>query len=80
MHTREHLASVANKLAREMRRGGFPRLTAQSSRETVIDWLQANDPNGIHTDRLAMAEDFDPYTLSSETAWVALGEMLADEL
>lgn len=53
-------------------------LSPDSTRETVVDWLQWNDPNGIHTDALAAGEDFDPYTL--ESAWDALASMLDDDI
>lgn len=74
--TRERLAKLANDEARGSRRGSAPVLTAASDRESVIAWLQWNDPNGCHTDALARAEDFDPYT--DAAAWEALADMLAD--
>lgn len=51
------------------------RLSADSDRGDLISWMQWNDPNGSHTDTEAAAEDVDPYTL--ETAWDALGDMVA---
>lgn len=68
------LAHAANQASSSFRRGGAPRLTATSSREDVIRWLQWNDPNGAHTDSLAQAEDIDPYT--ADEAWDALAQML----
>ncbi len=70
------IAALANEAGEGSRRGGRPRLTADSDRETVIAWLQWNDPNGCHTDALARAEGFDPYT--HERAWEALADMLSD--
>lgn len=68
------MAAQANKLAAQSRSPGAPRLTADSTREALIAWLQWNDPNGCHTDALAEVEGIDPYT--TETAWDALREMI----
>lgn len=56
---------------------GAPYLTAASSRQDVAAWLQWNDPNGCHTDALAVAEGLDPYT--DDTVWDALSEMFDDD-
>jgi hypothetical protein len=68
------LAERANEAASLSRRAGAPRLTAESTRETLIAWLQWNDPNGSYTDELADIEGFDPMDLP--TAWDALREMV----
>jgi hypothetical protein len=76
--TRAELVTAANALARESRRGGAPRLRIDASRETVIDWLQWNDPNGSHRDDLAIREGADPYDLAG--AWQALEQAVYDNL
>jgi hypothetical protein len=38
------------------------------SRETIVNCLQAIDPNGCHTDGLAIDEGLDPYTLDEAIA------------
>lgn len=79
MVSREELSGWANDVgafaARIPGRGYAPRLRPESAREDVIAWLQWNDPNGVHTDALATAEDIEPYTLDG--AWEALAEMFA---
>ena len=72
---RAEIAAQANAILEGARRGPYPRLTASSSRSTLITWLQKVDPNGIHTDALARLDDVDPYTL--ETAWDAV-DMIKD--
>lgn len=74
---RADIADCANDAARGSRRGGAPWLTADSSRDAVIGWLQWNDPNGSHTDSLARREGGDPYDF--EGAWRALGDMIAED-
>jgi hypothetical protein len=71
---RQVLAERANEAA-EGARCCAPRLSAHSSLETVVEWLQWNDPNGSHTPELAMAEDIEPYDL--DAAWEALEDMLS---
>jgi hypothetical protein len=68
---RAEVAAKANEAAKGL---GFGHLRADSSRETIINWMQRNDPNGCHTDDLAAKEDIDPYTL--DDAWAALAVML----
>lgn len=67
---REKLASEANGMARQSRTGGAPALNKASTRETIVRWLQWNDPNGTHLDDLAEQEQLEPYTL--DEAWDAL--------
>lgn len=74
--THREIAALANECARLSRYAGAPTLRAESTRETLTEWLQWCDPNGSHTDDLAIAESCDPYTL--ERAWDAIAEMLAD--
>lgn len=74
--SRAKLAKAANEAAALSRSAGAPVLSASSSREVVIRWLQWNDPNGSHTDALAEREDICPY--DEEGAWGALACMLAD--
>lgn len=69
-------AAVANLAGLQSRRRGAPVLSEESTREQIVQWLQWNDPNGIHLDELAQKEDVEPYTL--ESAWAALIEMLRD--
>ena len=45
-----------------------------STREELVDWLQAMDRNGCWTDEDASAEGFDPLTLAE--AWAAVTEMI----
>lgn len=73
---RSRLCSVANDAGRASRYPGAPWLSPDSAREDVVAWMQWNDPNGVHTDELAIGEGFDPYTV--EGAWRALAEMLED--
>jgi hypothetical protein len=68
------LAEKANAAARESRRGGAPKLSADSDVETLSAWLQWCDPNGCHTADLAAVEDFDPYTV--DAAWDAVDDMV----
>jgi hypothetical protein len=68
---RRHIAAAANELTVGL---PAPRLSERSTRDGIIDWLQWNDPNGSHTDDLAVREGADPYTL--DTAWDALDEMV----
>jgi hypothetical protein len=75
---RQRIAAAANEVGRLSRYGGAPVLTADSARGEVVAWLQWCDPNGIHTDDLAAAEDCDPYDLDG--AWLALADMISDEL
>lgn len=74
MNAREALAALANEAARTSRRSGAPLLSAESSREVVLDWLQWNDANGCFTDERAAVEDFDPMTL--DEAWSLVFEAL----
>lgn len=49
-------------------------LTAASSRATLLDWLQWNDPNGAWTDaraRREFGEDFEPMDLDETWGEVA---------
>jgi hypothetical protein len=52
-------------------------ISVDTPRAALCAALQACDPNGCHTDALAIAEDFDPYTL--EGAWEALAEIVAND-
>jgi hypothetical protein len=61
------VASAASLASRESRRAGGPALTPSSSRESLIEWLAWNDPNGSYRDEDALVEDRDP--LTSEEAW-----------
>jgi len=72
---KEELAKRANALASMSRRGGAPSLTGRSSIDAVSRWLQWNDPNGAHTEELALKEDIEPY--DEEGAWEALLDMVA---
>lgn len=75
---RERIAELVNIASHGSRRGGRPVLTGASDRETLIAWLQWNDPNGCHTDALAAVEGFEPYTL--DRAWEAVADMVADAI
>ena len=66
---------AANEAGRLSRYGGAPVLSEDSARETLVLWLQWCDPNGSHTDELALRDRCDPYTL--DRAWTALAEMLS---
>lgn len=70
------LCRIANEVGRTARYRGAPVLSPDSARETLIAWMQWNDPNGVHTDELAELEGFDPYTL--ESAWEAFAAMIED--
>lgn len=70
---RAELAAWANSETSNGR-GGWPVLTASSTRETVCAWLQRNDRNGSHTDERARAEGIDP--LTETEAWAALAAVL----
>lgn len=69
-----HIVSAANALSREVTH--LPILRADSSRETLAQWLQACDPNGAHIDEAAIAEGFEPYT--TDEAWSAIAAMLSE--
>ena len=76
--TRAMTARGANGVARESNRAGAPTLSERSTRETLCDWLQWLDPNGIHTDALAEQDHAEPYTL--ESAWEAVDAAVRGEL
>lgn len=69
----EWLADVIAK-ANEPTRSRLPLLHADSSRRMLVEWLQACDPNGCHTDERARREGFEPYTI--ESAWNAIADMV----
>lgn len=74
---RQGIANAANRLSRTAAQGGrAPILSAQTSRDVLIDWLVWADPNGAHTDAQVAVEDIEPYTLV--TAWTAVEQMLTD--
>ena len=70
------VAIRANEAGRGSRRRGAPILSVRSSRETILDWLQWNDPNGAYTDERAKIEDFEPMT--DNEAWQMLDETLTE--
>lgn len=73
------LAKRANQVAWVSQYGSIaPWLREFSSRERVCAWMQWSDHNGCHTDELAIAEDFDPYT--EDEAWEALDAMLKENI
>jgi hypothetical protein len=43
-----------------------------ATRETMIEWLCANDPNGCYTDEDAEAECFEPLTLNGAVSLILL--------
>lgn len=73
---RGQIAAMANECAKGSRNGPAPQLTATSNRETVLAWLQWNDPNGSHTDERAAGDDLDPYTEAE--AWDTLAGVVMD--
>jgi hypothetical protein len=75
---RSEIAVAANLAGEGSRRGGAPRLTAASSRGTLLLWLQWNDPNGVYDDEAAEAEGFDPLTV--DDAWDLIAEQVSDYL
>jgi hypothetical protein len=70
---RAALVVLANESSRLSRRGGAPRLTPESSRETLLAWLQWNDRNGVYLDHLAIADGAEPMSL--DEAWTAISEV-----
>jgi hypothetical protein len=69
------VAREANEIADLSRYGSAaPRLTPESTRETLIAWLMWCDPNGSHTDALAAGDDVPAHTVT--TAWEAIAEMI----
>jgi hypothetical protein len=70
--TRAELVKWANDVGR-LSRSGMPRLAVTSSSEAIAEWMQRNDPNGVHTADALRREGERPYTL--EGAWKALQEM-----
>lgn len=73
---RAAVADAANDVGRLSRHGGAPRLTVESSRETLTHWLQWCDPNGSHTDARAIADDCDAHDVDG--AWEAIAAMVRD--
>lgn len=71
---RNAIARDLNALSRRSRRIGAPTLAADSTRETLLDWLDWNDPGGCYTDAARAADaqfsDGEPLTISD--AWVEL--------
>lgn len=74
-HSRATIAQTANLAARDSRRV-FPRLAADSDRQTLIAWLSTNDPNGCYDDEESLAE-FDR-VMSLAEAWECLDTNLTD--
>lgn len=78
LEARRYLANEANEASRGSRVGGAPILTVDSDASTVADWLQWNDPNGVHSDTAVEAapesEGAERYTL--DYAWETLASML----
>jgi hypothetical protein len=74
--TRAQIAARANAEAKLCRYGGAPTLSADSPRESVVAWLQWNDPNGSHDDYLAEKDGCDLYDI--DRAWDTLSAMLTD--
>jgi hypothetical protein len=73
---REDVALRANVIGKASRRPGAPTLSAESSRETLLAWLQWCDPNGCHVDELATADGFEPMTI--DEAWEQVTTLLED--
>jgi hypothetical protein len=73
---RTDLVDQANEVGRVSRRAGAPPLDANSSRQTLLAWLQWCDANGCWLDELSTLEGFEP--LSAEEAWEEIAEMLRD--
>jgi hypothetical protein len=73
---RVRLVELANEAGRRAGRGA-PGLAADSAAETIAQWLQTNDPNGVHTAELAARDGIDPYT--PDAAWRALAQVLIEE-
>jgi len=69
------LATLANTAVSGSRRP-HPTLTADSSRSTLIDWLETCDPNGTYSDADSMAE-FDS-VLTTDEAWDCIARMADD--
>jgi len=53
-----------------------PTLTADSDRETLIDWLSTCDPNGTYTDEDSLAE-FEKVLTTAES-WDCIARMVDD--
>lgn len=73
--SRAAIAETANRATQGSRRV-FPRLAADSDRQTLIDWLVTNDPNGVYTDEDSLAE-WDE-VMSLDEAWECLANNLCD--
>lgn len=72
---RADIAAWANVVGLKSRRSGAPSLSADSSRETLLRWLQWNDPDGAYTDDARESDasiDGPPNTL--EEAWEMLDQ------
>jgi len=54
----------------------MPTLTADASREDLLRWLQANDPNGVYADDDNRDEGHDP--IDHATAWDLVAQALED--
>lgn len=50
IRVRKLVAACANEISYSSRRRGAPKISIDSSRETIIDWLTWNDPNGDYYD------------------------------
>jgi hypothetical protein len=73
------IARKANAIGRSSRyRSTAPHLTAQSSREALIDWLQWNDPNGNYRDEPPEFDDRAP-PLTHGEAWELVEQMTSEE-
>lgn len=77
MRLDEKLIREANILGETCRIPGAPLLRLDSSRETVLAWLQWNDANGAYTDEETSNEDLEPMTL--EQAWEAFHNAMKDD-
>lgn len=77
MKSREALIRLSNELGESCRIPGAPLLRLDSSRETLLEWLQWNDRNGAYTDAETASEDLEPMTL--EQAWEALQNTWKDD-
>ena len=66
------IATLANE-AVSGSRYSHPTLTADSDRETLIDWLETCDPNGTYSDADSIAEFGEAMTITE--AWETVSRM-----
>lgn len=79
LEDRALLASCANEHGRQSRRIGARTLSATSSREDVLAWLQWNDPNGTYEDCCYEDCHADCEPVSLEDAWQLLETTVRDD-